>query len=139
MERLRTSGKMLMILLLLVFLSPGCQDTPEERARAKGEELWFEELMHDFGEIPEDGDGTCSFVFKNLGEDAILINRVRSTCGCTVPSWPHEPVEPGAGGEIEVRYNTSQTGTFLKSVYVYSTAANTPVKLQVKGKVVPAG
>ena len=43
---------------------------------------------------------------------------------------------PGNSGKIEVKYNTATTGTFLKSIFVYSTAANSPVKLQVKGRVV---
>lgn len=114
----------------------GCKSTPEEKAKDRGQEIWFEELMHDYGEIEKDSDGTWSFVFKNLGEKAVVINRVRSTCGCAVPEWPKEPIEPGASGEITVIYNTRTTGTFLKSIIVYSTAANSPVKLQIKGKVV---
>jgi len=66
-----------------------------------------------------------------------VINRVRSTCGCTIPEWPREPIEPGASGKITVKYNTATAGTFLKSVMVYSTASNSPEKLQIKGKVVP--
>ncbi|MCK5880199.1 MAG: DUF1573 domain-containing protein [Holophagae bacterium] len=121
----------------LAILSTGCTDTPEEKAKDHGQEIWFEEYMHDYGQIEEDGDGTWSFAFKNLGEEAIVINRVRSTCGCTVPDWPRQPIEPRGAGEITVKYNTAITGTFLKSVVVYSTAANSPVKLQIKGKVVP--
>ena len=101
-----------------------------------GQHSLFEEYMHDYGLIERDGDGTWSFVFKNTGEKSFVINRVRSTCGCTVPEWPREPIEPGASGEITVIYDTKKTGTFLKSVIVYSTAANSPVKLQIKGKVV---
>ncbi len=123
------------ISLLLTGLSSGCSESTEQKARAGGEEIWFQEKEHDYGNIPRGGDGTWTFVFKNLGEEAIVINRVRSTCGCTVPAWPREPVAPGDSGNILVEYNTEQTGTFLKSVYVYSTAANSPVKLQIKGKV----
>ena len=123
-------------LLMTVFLFTGCKNTPESRAVAHGEEIWFEETLHDYGEIGMGSDGRWSFVFKNLGNEAIVVNRVRSTCGCTVPSWPREPVEPGDSARITVEYNTAQTGTFLKSVYVYSTAANSPVKLQIKGRVV---
>ncbi len=126
---------------ILLFLLPGlfaCAENGEEHAKNSGKEIWFEEYLHDYGEILEDSDGTWSFSFKNLGEEAIVINRVRSTCGCTVPAWPREPVEPGVAGEITIKYNTAQTGTFMKSVYVYSSAANSPVKLQIKGKVIPA-
>jgi hypothetical protein len=114
----------------------GCNSTPEEKAVDRGQEIWFEEVLHDYGEIEKDSDGSWSFVFKNLGEKPIVINRVRSTCGCAVPEWPREPIEPGAAGEITVIYNTKTTGTFLKSIIVYSTAANSPVKLQIKGRVV---
>ena len=126
------------VVFLLAGLLAGCADNPEQRTKEGGKEIFFEEILHDYGEIPVDSDGTWSFAFRNLGEEAIVINRVRSTCGCTVPSWPREPVEPGGSGEITVKYNTAPTGTFLKSVYVYSTAANSPVKLQIKGKVIPS-
>lgn len=123
------------LVALGVFLAR-CTDNPEDQAKKKGQELWFEEYIHDYGAIEKGSDGSWTFKFKNIGEEAIVINRVRSTCGCTVPNWPREPIEPGAAGEITVKYNTATTGTFLKSLFVYSTAANSPVKLQIKGKVI---
>jgi hypothetical protein len=125
-------------ILVMALCSTGCSSDSVDQAKKKGQEIWFEEHLHDYGEIKKDSDGTWSFAFKNLGEEAIVINRVRSTCGCTIPEWPREPIEPGNSGKITVKYNTAQTGTFLKSVFVYSSAANSPVKLQIKGKVVPA-
>ena len=135
----RTYLLTIIALMVMGALVAGCSDdSPESQARKKGQEIWFEEVLHEYGEIPEDGDGNCTFTFKNLGKEAIVINRVRSTCGCTVPEWPHEPVEPGDTGEIRVVYNTGIKGSFYKSIYVYSSAANSPVKLQIKGKVLPA-
>ena len=122
--------------LLLLLLLGACTEDPKEQAKKKGQELWFDEYVHDYGQIAVDSDGSWTFSFKNIGEKAIIINRVRSTCGCTVPAWPREPIEPGSSGEITVKYNTATSGTFLKSLFVYSTAANSPIKLQVKGKVV---
>jgi hypothetical protein len=133
----RTMGIFGILFLSVIILS--CGDDPENRAKGRLLELYFEEHIHDYGVIEEDSDGNWSFEFKNIGHQAIVINRVRSTCGCTVPRWPGEPVEPGDTGKITVIYNTATTGTFLKSVFVYSSAANSPVKLQIKGKVVPAG
>ena len=126
----------IIVIIAVAMSTSGCADSPEEKAKEHGQDIWFEEYMHDYGQMEEGSDGTWSFVFKNLGEQAFVINRVRSTCGCTVPDWPREPIEPGTSGEIIVKYNTETTGTFLKSVIVYSTAANSPVKLQIKGKVV---
>jgi len=127
-----------MVLTAMIICTTGCSNAPEDKAKASGQEIWFEEYMHDYGQIEQDSDGSWSFVFKNLGEEPFVINRVRSTCGCAVPDWPREPVEPGSAGEITVKYNTATTGTFLKSVVVYSSAANSPVKLQIKGRVVAA-
>ena len=128
----------LVALVALGLLAAACSSDPQDRARDRGQEIWFEEQLHDFGEIEKDGDGSWSFAFKNLGGKALVINRVRSTCGCAVPQWPREPIEPGASGEISVLYDTSKTGTFLKSIIVYSSAANSPVKLQIRGRVVSA-
>lgn len=122
-------------MLCMILSFTACNPDTENKAKNKGQEIWFDEYLHDYGEILEDSDGSWSFTFKNVGKEAIVINRVRSTCGCTIPEWPREPIEPGDSGKIEVIYNTATTGTFLKSVYVYSTAANSPVKLQIKGKV----
>ena len=124
-------------MMLITFFLSACNDTPEAKAKKRGQELLFGEVIHDYGEIIKESDGSWTFTFKNIGEESIVVNRVRSTCGCTVPDWPREPIEPGNSGEITVKYNTAQTGTFLKSLFVYSTAGNSPVKLQIKGKVVP--
>ena len=124
-------------LLFIMLCGAACSSASEDQAKKKGQEIWFEEYLHDYGVMLQDSDGSWSFAFKNVGKEAFVINRVRSTCGCTVPEWPREPIEPGDTAQITVIYNTATTGTFLKSVYVYSTAANSPVKLQIKGKVVP--
>lgn len=127
--------KATIVILSFAMCISGCKNSSEEKAEERGKEIWFEEYLHDYGEIPKDSDGSWSFTFKNLGKSSVIINRVRSTCGCTIPAWPREPIEPGESGEITVKYDTSTTGTFLKSVYVYSSAANSPEKLQIKGKV----
>lgn len=125
-----------LLTLVLTFAGPGCSEDPEHEAKKKGQELWFDEYLHDYGQITRGSDGLWTFACKNLGETPIVINKVRSTCGCTIPDWTKEPIEPGATGEITIKYNTALTGTFLKSLYVYSSAANSPVKIQVKGKVI---
>ena len=134
---MRISSILSIAIFALTLGQTACSDSPEKKALDKGEEIWFEETVHDYGEIPEDGDGNWTFVFKNLGKEAIVINRVRSTCGCTVPAWPREPIPPEGTGEITVKYNTAQAGTLFKSLCVYSSAGNSPVKLQIKGKIIP--
>jgi hypothetical protein len=47
-----------------------------------------------------------TFAFTNTGKKPLLISNARSTCGCTVPDWPKEPIMPGKSGVIQVRFNT---------------------------------
>lgn len=131
------SVKQLFLFVSLVITISSCMNKTEQQAKESGQEIYFSQTTYDYGEILEDSDGLYTIDFKNIGNEAIVINRVRSSCGCTVPSWPKAPVEPGAKGEIEVKYNTELTGSFMKSVYVYSSAENSPVKLTVRGKVLP--
>ncbi len=126
-----------LIIPIILILLASCTPKNEKEAISAGQELYFAESTYDFGEMIEDGPGVHMIKFKNVGEDPVVINHVRSSCGCTIPSWPKSPIEPGATGEIEVKYNTALVGPFRKTVYIHSTAVNTPVKIMVKGKVLP--
>jgi len=95
----------------------------------------FETLTHDYGVIEQGSDGNYVFKFKNIGNKPLVISNVRSSCGCTVPSYPKEPIPPGGTGEIKVTYNTNILGKFSKSITVY---ANAPiVVLRIQGEVKP--
>ena len=66
----------------------------------------FEETEYLFGEVVEGEEVTHVFQFSNTGKVPLLITDARSTCGCTVPTWPKEAIPPGQGGEIRVVFNT---------------------------------
>ncbi|MDA3823791.1 MAG: DUF1573 domain-containing protein [Bacteroidales bacterium] len=129
--------KNLLLIGILTLTVTSCVNKKEQQAKDSGYEIYFAETTYDYGQIEQDSDGIYKIEFKNLGQDAIIINKVRSSCGCTAPSWPRKPIEPGDSGEIQVKYNTALAGSFMKSVYVYSSAKNSPVKLTIKGKVIP--
>lgn len=99
--------------------------------------LEFENTTHNFGTIVQDSEAICTFRFTNVGKEALVIENVRSSCGCTVPSWPKEPVKKKKTGEIVVKYDTRIPKTFTKSITVYSNAKNSPVRLTITGVVEP--
>jgi len=68
--------------------------------------LTFAETRFNFGEIDEGGVVKHTFKFTNTGKVPLIISDARSTCGCTVPEWPAEPVAPGEEGEIFVKFDT---------------------------------
>lgn len=98
--------------------------------------ITFESTVHDYGTIEQGSDGTYEFKFTNDGKSPLILSNVRSSCGCTVPSWTKEPVAPGKEGSIKVVYNTQNVGNFSKTVTVSSNAKNSQVVLQIKGSVV---
>ncbi|HSH19473.1 MAG TPA: DUF1573 domain-containing protein [Draconibacterium sp.] len=96
----------------------------------------FTGLEHDYGTIEQGSDGTHEFKFTNGGKTPLILSNVRSSCGCTVPSWTKEPVAPGKEGAIKVVYNTNNVGNFNKSITVNSNAKYGVVVLHIKGNVV---
>ncbi len=96
----------------------------------------FDETSHDYGTIEQNANGKYDFVFKNEGNVPLVLSNVRSSCGCTIPQWPREPIAPGATSTIEVKYDTRRIGTFSKSITVTSNGSETPILLRIKGKVI---
>lgn len=98
-------------------------------------EFKFVEESHDFGKIPQGKPVTFDFKFTNVGTEPIIISKVESNCGCTVPKYTQTPVKPGEDGSVSVTYNASSVSHFSKSVRVFSNA-KTPIKsLYIKGEV----
>jgi hypothetical protein len=86
----------------------------------------------------EDDNGLRTFVFTNTGDADLIITNVQSTCGCTVPSKPTEPIKPGKTGKIDVKYNM-HTGPIRKTITVESNAVNVEegrVAIKIKGEVI---
>lgn len=93
----------------------------------------------DYGTVSKEKDnGVRVFEFTNTGDAPLIITNVQSTCGCTVPSKPKEPIMPGKTGKIEVKYNMNP-GPIRKTITVESNAVNYEggkVPLKIKGTVV---
>ena len=101
--------------------------------------ITFNKTTHDFGKINEaDGRVTTVFVCKNEGMTPLVLTNVKASCGCTTPKWTREPIAPGEAGEITVTYNPNgRPGRFQKSITVTSNASSEPVRLYIKGEVIP--
>lgn len=95
-------------------------------------------VVWDYGTIHKDSDGRSYFAFVNAGKEPLILSDVRSSCGCTVPKWPREPILPGHADTITVRYDTKRLGIINKTITVMSNANNSPIILRIKGKIVEA-
>jgi len=100
--------------------------------------LTFVEEEFNFGEIDEGGVVKHTFEFTNTGKVPLLITHARSTCGCTIPEWPEEPIPAGETGEINVIFDTKGKGGYQeKPVTITANTFPAQTVVSVKGRVFP--
>jgi len=105
-------------------------------AQVAGPQIEFEKIEHDYGTIDQGGNGKTEFVFTNTGTEPLIISKAKGSCGCTVPTWPKEPIAPGAKASIEVKYDTKRVGPISKSVTITSNSVDqSTALLKIKGTV----
>ena len=79
--------------------------------------------------------GVRVFEFTNTGNAPLVISKVSSSCGCTIPKKPEAPIQPGETGEIQVKYDTNRVGPIRKAITVISNADTPTIILKIKGNV----
>lgn len=100
--------------------------------------MQFEETTYDFGVRDEGAVVKHVFKFKNTGNEPLVISNAKGSCGCTVPTWPKQPVPPGGTGEIAVEFNTKgKPGRQSKQVTVTANTNPTDSHLEIAGEVRP--
>ncbi len=108
-------------------------------AQQKQANISFNETTHDFGKFKEEvGKISHQFEYTNTGNQPLIINNVRASCGCTTPEWTKTPVPPGAKGFIKVTYNAkNRPGKFHKTITVQTNSVTPTVILKINGEVLP--
>ena len=104
-------------------------------AQDKTAKISFKSDTIDYGTVEKGADGLRVFEFTNTGDAPLIVSRVTSSCGCTVPKWSKDPIMPGAKGTIEVSYDTKRLGGFSKALTVYSNAKTERKMLKIKGNI----
>jgi len=109
------------------------KNTSEAKVDPKAPVLEFETDVIDYGKIEQNANGVRVFKFKNTGKSPLIISRIQSSCGCTVPKKPKDPIMPGKNGEIEVKYATNRIGGFNKTITIFSNATEPSKRVRIKG------
>ena len=118
--------KVFSILVVMAFVFAGVaqsgdtQAQPKKNKKVKTPEITFVKLVHDYGQIEQGANGECEFEFKNTGKADLILTNCRSSCGCTVPSWPKDPIAPGKKAVIKV----SEEGAEAAAVSIGAVEAN---------------
>ena len=96
----------------------------------------FDEEVIDYGTIAQNDNGIRTFKFTNRGRAPIVISNVKTTCGCTVPTYPKQAILPGETATIDIKYATNRVGSFSKTITIISNADVGQKKLRIKGNVI---
>ena len=103
-----------------------------------GAVITFKEKSVDFGDITQGDKVSHTFELTNTGTTPLINSNVAATCGCTVPSWPKDPIAPGAKAKIEVSFNSAgKMGKQNSVVRIYSNASEPIEKVSLISNVLP--
>jgi hypothetical protein len=101
-----------------------------------GPVMTFESTTVDYGTIERGSERIRTVTFTNTGDEPLLITNARGSCGCTVPDWPKEPIQPGESGEFSINYDTNRLGNINRTIRVTTNESGDPHVLLVRGNVV---
>ncbi len=128
--------QLLIVLVLAVIGTRGAQAQDVQEAQGAQASISFDETTYDFGTFSDsEAKKECVFTFTNVGDAPLVLNQVVASCGCTVPKYTKEPIQPGEKGKIDVTYNTRGrfAGPFKKTLTVRTNGEPSMVKLFIKG------
>jgi Protein of unknown function (DUF1573) len=119
--------KYAILTFLVLFVSAAFAQEAKPQApviKADGPVITLEKNTHDFGDIYQGDVVEHTFKFTNTGNQPLLITNIQTSCGCTTPQWPRDPIMPGGKGELKVGFNsTGKMGKQIKVLPIISNSA----------------
>ncbi len=105
-----------------------------KRRKKKLPKIKFDEQVFAFGKVNQGEKVEHQFTFKNTGRSALVIKQAKASCGCTQPSYPFIPIEPGEEGYIGVVFNSAgRLGQQQAIITIETNASPTTYKLKLEG------
>lgn len=120
----------ILFISLLLMLSLGYA------AAQKKAEIKFDKLTYNIGKFSESNPvQKCTFNFTNVGDAPLIINQAVASCGCTIPSYTKQPIQPGGKGTVTVTYNGKGKfpGHFKKTITIRTNGKTEMTRLYVEG------
>lgn len=117
---------------------PASNDKSKSRETAGDEKagITFESTEFNFGEIRAGEKVKYKFKFKSSGKAPLVIESASPSCGCTVPDYPKQPIQPNETGEIAIEFDSAgKDGKQDKTVTVKSNAETPSIVLNIRGYV----
>jgi hypothetical protein len=94
-----------------------------------------EHPVFDFGTVRQGRKIDHSFVIRNRGDAPLVIEKTRTSCGCTVANVTTRSIAPGGSSEIKITFDSGNfAGKIEKTVSIDANDPNSPVTtLTIKG------
>ena len=126
------------ILFVLIVGTLFAQEPAVFEEPINGPKIVFSEDRYEFGDIIQGDIIEHVFEFTNSGNAPLVLQDVKTTCGCTVPEWPRSPLAPGATAELKVKFNSAgKIGIQNKVITVISNATNQTSRVMIVTNVNP--
>jgi hypothetical protein len=122
---------------LLLFLTVLCISVHSQEDKTLGPYLSVEIDTLIYGEIKLNTNGERSIKIKNIGNETLIINSCKASCGCTIPLCPTKKISAQDSSEIKIVYDTKRVGVFSKTLTIKSNAINNTCYLKIIGEVIP--
>jgi len=137
------SSKIFSIMFVFSLLMVSCGNQQEQQNQEPSgkdsapAKIDFEQVYYDFGDLKQGEQVSFVFEFTNTGGSPLLIKDAAASCGCTVPSFNKEPIDPGEKGSIEVVFDSSgRRGNQYKTVIVKTNTPRRDIRLTIKANVI---
>ena len=97
----------------------------------------FDEKIKTFDDIKEGEKVEVEYKFRNVGNSPLLITSAKSTCGCTVPEFPKDPIAPGDSSSIKVKFDSeNRPGFQTKPISILANTYPNKTVLTLEGRVI---
>ncbi len=121
--------------ILLLFFTVSIRAEPVN-APAAQPELQFDTTAYDFGVVRQEDPVKHTFAFKNAGKGDLVLQSIKTTCGCTAATASTGPFRSGDSGALEASYDTrGKFGHTQKEIRVFSNDPRSPHVLMISGTV----
>jgi len=113
---------------VLFFILLTAISTSAEKGELSRAKISFSETMWDFGYVPKTGSVSHTYKIKNIGQDTLIIVKVRTTCGCTTTPLSKQRLAPNETADMKVVFDPRKivVGETTKKLQVISDDPNNP-------------
>ncbi|MEY3398543.1 MAG: hypothetical protein RL220_1137 [Bacteroidota bacterium] len=101
-------------------------------------EFSFKERILKLESVDEGVPMEFSFEFTNSGSEPLIITEYDVECTCTKVEYPTEPVLPGKGGTIKVKFDTAgKAGWQYRKIYLLANTKDQIEEIEFRVKINP--